>query len=215
MEGIAPKPVAVVEKGVLKNFLLTRQPVNNYTASNGRARLSGGFGTNASAIGNLFVNASATKPLAELKKQLIEACKQRNKPYGMLVRKLDYPSSAPVNEIAAMMRVAGGTRPVSSPILVYRVYPDGREELVRGLRFRGLTSRVLRDIVAASDENYAFHFINNGAPLAYSGIGGFVAPATVVSPSLLLEEVEFEKPQEDLSRPPLVPPPPIERQARP
>jgi len=41
---------------------------------------------------------------------------------------------------------------VSPPLLAYRVYPDGHEELVRGLRFHGLSTRTLRDIMAASSE---------------------------------------------------------------
>jgi TldD protein len=213
MDGMAPKPVQVVEKGVLKNFLLTRQAVKGYTASNGHARLSGNYGARSSAISNLFVKASSTKTLPELKKQLIEMCTQRGKPYGILVRKLDYPSSASRRElqsIANSMQSGGSGRPVSPPILVYRVYPDGREELVRGLRFRGLNVRSLRDIVAASDENFVFDFVNNGAPFALIGMDGFVAPTSVVAPSLLFEEVELEKPQDDLSLPPIVPPPPIE-----
>jgi TldD protein len=216
MEGVPPVPVQVVEKGVFKDFLHTRQPVNGFDKSNGRARLSGQFGARNAAESNLFISASETKPLAELKKQLMDLCKQRNKPYGMLVRKLDYPSSASIAElqsIAAGMTRGGTARVVSPPILVYRVYADGREELVRGLRFRGLTARSMRDILAASDDTTVFHFLNNGAPFALIGLGGFIAPTTIVSPSLLFDEVEFERPQDELSKPPLVPPPPIETSA--
>lgn len=213
MEGVPPSPLQIVDKGVLKTFLLTRQPVKGFNASNGHARVGGAFGANGAAIGNLFIKASETKPAADLKKQLIEMIQQRNKPYGMLVRKLDYPSSATFRElqsIAQSMQASGGSHPVTPPVLVYKVYPDGREELVRGLRFRGLNARALRDIVAASDENYVFDFINNGAPFALSGLGGFLAPASVVSPALLFEEVEFERPQDEQSKPPLTPPPPME-----
>ena len=216
MEGVAPKPLQLVEKGVLKGFLLTRQPINTYNGSNGRARLSGGFGAHAAAISNLFVSAQEAKPFAELKKQLIELCKQRNKPYGILVRKLDYPSSASMQELQNIMAGAarsGGARPVSPPVLVYKVYPDGREELVRGLRFRGLNTRSMRDILAASTETTTFHFVNNNAPFAFMGGGGFVAPTSVVSPALLFEEVELEKQQDDLAKPPLVPPPAMESAA--
>jgi TldD protein len=212
MEGVKPQPVELIDKGVLKNVLLTRQPVKGFTASNGRARLSGPFGARAAALSNLFVKTSEPKPLPELKKQLIDMIRQRNKPYGMLVRKLDYPSTAPIRElqsIAAGMQ-SSGSRPVSPPVLIYRVYPDGREELVRGLRFRGLNARSLRDIVAASDENFVFDFVNNGAPFAFVGMSGFLAPSSVISPSLLFEEVEFERPQDELAKPPIVPPPPIE-----
>ena len=40
MEGIMPKPLTLVEKGILKNFLLTRQPVTGFAESNGRAQFA-------------------------------------------------------------------------------------------------------------------------------------------------------------------------------
>ena len=114
----------------------------------------GGFGTRTAAIGNLFVKAGQTTPLADLKTRLIQLCKDRDKPYGMLVRKLDFPFSADNGELQALSSAStqsgGSVRPVSPPVLIYRVYPDGREELVRGLRFRGVSSRSLRDILAAN-----------------------------------------------------------------
>jgi TldD protein len=214
MEGMPPKPVVLIENGVLKNYLMTRQPIQGFSGSNGHARLPGHYGAREAAIGNLFIKATNTESEADLKKQLIEMCKQRNKPYGILVRKLDFPTTASISELradaAASMQSGGGPIPVSRPILAYRVYPDGHEELVRGLRFRGVSTRSLRDIVAASDQSYLFEFINNGAPLAMVGAPGFLAPSSVVSPSILFQELEFERPQEELSRPPLVPPPPLE-----
>jgi hypothetical protein len=95
-------------------------------------------------------------------------------------------------------------------VLAYKVYADGHEELVRGLRFRGFSTRLLRDIVAASDEPVAFDFVNNGLPFAIHGAGGYVAPTTVVAPAVLFEEVELERIQDERSKPPIVPPPPIE-----
>lgn len=219
MEGVVPKPVMAVEKGVLKSFLTTRQPVRNMTGSNGHARLQGGYGSRAAAISNLFVKAAQTKSAAQLKAQLIDMIKQQNKPYGVLIRKLDYPTSASVRELQTMfagMAQSGGAggRPVSPPVLAYRVYPDGREELVRGLRFRGLSPRALRDILAASEETFAFDYINNAAPFAMIGAGGFLSPSTVVAPSVLFEEIELERAQDELSKPPLVPPPPLESAGR-
>ena len=66
-EGVKPKPVAVIEKGVLKTFLTTRQPAKNLPTSNGHARFLAGFGTRAAAIGNLFVKPAQSTPLADLK----------------------------------------------------------------------------------------------------------------------------------------------------
>ena len=143
-EGVVPKPLRLIEKGVLKNYLLTRQPVRGFEGSNGRARLPGGFGASAASISNLFVSSSEPVPVAELKKRLIELCRTRNKPYGIIVRKMDFPSSAGLDEARRLLSAQQGGRPVSMPILVYKVYLDGREELVRGLRFRGFNVRSLQ-----------------------------------------------------------------------
>ncbi len=64
--------------------------------------------------------------------------------------------------------------------------------------------------MAASDENYVFDFVNNGAPFALIGAGSYIAPSTVVAPAILFDELEFERAREDSSKPPVVPPPPIE-----
>ena len=55
------------------------------------------------------------------------------------------------------------------PLLVYKVFPDGREELVRGLRFRGLNARSLKDILAAGNDTHVFEFLDNPAPFALIG----------------------------------------------
>ncbi|MEO5926821.1 MAG: metallopeptidase TldD-related protein [Bryobacteraceae bacterium] len=214
LEGVRPKPVSIIEKGVMKNFLTTRTPVNGFPTSNGHARLPGNYGARSAAIGNLIVKANENTPLAGLKQQLITMLGQLNKPYGILVRKLDYPYSGSTGELQALAQAnaqaGGAARPVSPPLLVYRVYPDGREELVRGLRFRGVTARSLRDVMAASQETAVFEFVNTTAPLALLGSGGYLAPSTVIAPGLLFEELEFDVPREQLPKPPTVPPPPIQ-----
>ncbi|MEJ7606430.1 MAG: metallopeptidase TldD-related protein [Bryobacteraceae bacterium] len=83
-EGITPKPVTLIEKGRLKSYLLTRQPVKGFDASNGRARLPGQFGARAASISNLFVKASESLPRVELRKKLIEMVQARSKPYGII-----------------------------------------------------------------------------------------------------------------------------------
>jgi hypothetical protein len=211
VEGVPPKPVAVIEKGVLKSFLMTRQPIKGFAASNGHARLLGGYGASRAAIGNLFVKTSQATPLEDLKKRMIQITQERSKPYGLLVRKLNYPYAGTELDLQALAqgsRQSGGsTVPLSPPVLIYRVYPDGREELVRGLRFRGVSTRALRDILAATQETALFEFVNNSAPLAFFGAGGYVAATSVVAPGLLLEEMELEVPQEQLQKRAVVPPP--------
>jgi TldD protein len=213
MEGIPPKPLTIVEKGILKNFLMTRQPAKLLGGSNGRARLRGSFAASTASFGNLFVRAAELSTLADMKQKLLDLCRQRGKPYGLLVRKMDFPSSAPVSELqrlaASMTQDGGGGRPVSVPILAYRVYSDGREELVRGLRFKGLSTRSLRDIVAAGGEPAVFDYLENGAPFAYKGAASFVAESSVIAPGVLFEELQLERSEQELPKLPIVAPPPL------
>ena len=214
IEGVKAEPLSLVDKGVLRNFLLTRTPVfKSFENSNGRARFSGAFGADAPGFGNLFVRANKTVSFGELKKKMMDLCRDRNRPYGVIIRKLDFPSTASIDEfrrmLTSMSQSGAGTRPIALPLLVYRVYQDGREELVRGLRFRNLSTRTLRDILAASDENYVFDFVDSNAPLALIGAGNYVTSASVISPSILFDEVELEPIQEETQKPPIVPPPPL------
>src|SRR3984885_7207858 len=214
MEGVAPQPLTLVEKGVLKNFLLTRTPVfKDYPGSNGHARMSGSYGTRSPGFGNLFIRASQTTPAADMKKKLIDMCRQGNKPYGILVRKLDYPSTASIDELEKVAQAAGGSHAVVPPLLAYKIYPDGREELVRGLLFQGVSIRSLKDIAAASDENFVFDLIDSNAPFALVGAGTFMTTASVIAPAVLFEELELQPVKEETPKPPIVPPPALTGQS--
>jgi TldD protein len=205
---VEPRPLRLIEKGILKGYLLTRQPVRGYEGSNGRARLPGSFGANTPGISNLFVRSTETSPVAELKSKLLELINARGKPYGIIVRKMDFPSSASVNEVRRLLAAdTGGGHTVSIPILAYRVYPDGREELVRGMRFRGFNTRSLKDIIAAGDDLTTFEFMDNLAPFALMGGAGYVSNAVVIAPSILIDDLELHPVEEEQPKLPVVPPP--------
>jgi len=72
--------------------------------------------------------------------------------------------------------------PGNSPRLLYRVYTkDGHEELVRGAVFNELDVRALRnDLIAVGDD-----------PLVSNRMAGL--PQTVISPSLLFDELEVKR----------------------
>ena len=182
--------------------------MRGFEGSNGRARQPGAYGANAAGFGNLFVSSSETLPAGELKKKLIELSKTRGKPYGIVIRKMDFPSSATLDEVRRLL--SGGDnsgRPVSLPILVYKVYPDGREELVRGLRFRNFSARSLRDILAAGDDSNVFEFMDSAAPFALIGAASYASEASVVAPSVLIDDLDLRPLEGDYPKPPVVPPP--------
>ena len=142
---------------------------------------------------------------------MIEICKARSQPYGIVVRKLDFPSSGSVDEVrrllAANARDGGGSHPFSVPVLIYKVYADGKEELVRGVRFRDINARSLRDIRAAGNDTNVFDYLDNGAPLALIGAGSYVAETSVIAPSVLVDDLEIRKLDDELPKMPLVPSP--------
>ncbi len=209
-EGVAAERVAIVEKGVLKHFLLSRQPVRTFNASNGHGRLPGAFGSEAAAIGNLFVQADETVPEVQMKAKLMESVKAAGLKYGILIRKIDFPSTATFEELQGMARELqknGYARTLNAPILAYRVYPDGREELVRSLHFREFSAKDLRDIKAASDHPYALNYVNNGSSFDLLDASNEAATSSVVCPSLLFESIDLGRTEEQAAKPPLVPAP--------
>jgi predicted Zn-dependent protease len=131
-EGVKGSRVSLIEKGQLVNYLLSREPIRDFPTSNGHGRASV-TGPPTSSLGNLIVQSSDPISSDELKKKLIEACKQRNLPYGYFVVTLG---------------------PRLTPRLLYRISTkDGHEELVRGAVFGDLDMRALRNnIVAAGKE---------------------------------------------------------------
>jgi hypothetical protein len=83
--------------------------------------------------------------------------------------------------------------------MVYRVYPDGHEELVRGVDFIGTPLSAFSKVVAADDTPGLF----NGICGAESGS----VPVSAVSPGLLLTQVEVQKKEKAQDLPPLLPAP--------
>jgi TldD protein len=206
-EGVPDKTVTLVEKGVLKDFLRTRQPVRGYDDSNGRARIAGSYGAETPVPTNLIIKARETSSIADLKKKLIDLIQQRGLPYGMIVRKMDFPSSASIDEARKILSsgsAGGSNRPISMPLYAYRLYPDGREELVRGERFRGINARSLKDILAAGDDSVTFNYLDNGAPFALLGYGSGAAEVSVVAPSVLIDDLEMSKIDDEMPKLPIV-----------
>ena len=130
-EGVRAQAVPLIKDGMLVDYLLGRTPIRDFPDSNGHGRAAPGQPPMPS-IGNLVVEPKQPVPAEELKKKLIEMCKQENKPYGYYVETLSG----------------------FDPRLLYRVYAnDGHEELVRGAVFNELDARTLRnDLVAAGDD---------------------------------------------------------------
>lgn len=160
-EGVEAHAVNVVEKGILTSYLVGREPIRDFAASNGRGRAALA-GAPRPQISNLIFRASNGLSFDQLKAKLIQMCKDQGRPYGYYVE------------------TTGG--PQIAPRLLWRVYVnDGHMEAVRGAVFNQLDTRALRsDIIAAGSDRYVY---NRNEPL----------PSSIVSPSLLFDDLELQR----------------------
>ena len=213
LDSVKPEPLTIIQDGRLETMFRTRTPSAPDEVSNGRARINGVFGAMRGAATNLFIEAKEAVSETQLREKLVEMVKASGKPYGIIVRKLDFPSSGDTTTLRSIFSGSAtntGKVPVSMPLSVFRVYPDGREEMVRDVNFRELEIRALRDIFAG-DTPHVFHFLENGQPFAPMGAGTYVAETSVICPSLLLEEAELETIRVDGRTDPVVDPPALPR----
>lgn len=209
-QGVPGEQVVLVDKGTLRSYLLSREPVRQFAASNGHGRLPGPFGSEQAVIGNLFVQAEKTIPEADLKARLLSEVKTAGLKYGMLIRRIDFPATANLEQLQNMARQLqknGYARTVGEPLLAYRVYLDGREELVRGLRFGEFSAKDLRDLDSASNQPYVFNYLNNGSSLNLADSGSDLTSSSVICPSLLFESVDLLRSEDELGKLPIVPAP--------
>jgi predicted Zn-dependent protease len=191
-EGIAGQKASLVEHGVLKTFLMARSPIRDVAKSNGHGRRQAGRAV-VSRQGNLIVAPQATIGRAALQAMLLDEVKRQNKPYGLIFKELDGGFTMTERFSPQAFKLL--------PVMVYRVYPDGHEELVRGADLEGTPLAALGDIRAAADDVATF----NGFCGAESGY----VPVSATSPSLLVGRVEVTKKAKGNSKAPVLPAPPL------
>ena len=125
-------------------------------------------------------------PAAELKKKLIELFQTRNKPYGIIVRKWIFRPPRSVEEARRYFPARRAAHPVSTPILVYKVFPDGHEELVRGLRFRGFTGTIAQGHPGGGRrQRQVWNSWKTARPSPCSAAAGFTTEVCVIAPSII------------------------------
>ncbi len=183
-DGVPARDTTLVQKGILKTLLSTRVPVRGVLESNGHRRGSG------PAASNLIVTTGKGLSDDELRAELMRLVKQRGLDYGVVVRRLTY-SSRSVAQVPLAAMAFSGAGGSESVILVFKVFPDGHEELVRNVEFSGITNTDFKDIAAASKT----------ASIYTTSSGGEVVSFRV--PSLLFDDVTIKKPSGEIPKPPV------------
>ena len=196
-QGVKAQRVTVVDKGVLKTFLLDRAPLKSFPKSNGHGRGEPGF-LPVSRQSNLQVESSKAVSREQLMNQLRDEARRQGKPFGLLF-----------DNIEGGFTTTGRGSPNAFNVLpnvVYRIYTDGRApELVRGVDLIGTPLAAFGKIIATDDQIDVF----NGVCGAESG----GVPVSASSPSLLVSEVEVQKKFQSQETRPILPAPPMTRKS--
>ena len=185
-EGILAQKVEVVRNGILKNFLMSRTPIEGFAHSNGHGRAQIGAAP-ISRQSNLMVESTQKFSQDELIKKLRKEAKAQGKAYAYYFKD-----------------VSGGFTNTSryspnafnvTPLVVYRIYTDGRpDELVRGVDLVGTPLSMFSQIEACGNDYAIF----NGTCGAESG----PIPVSCVSPALFVKQIETQKRAKSQSQPP-------------
>ncbi|MYC26274.1 MAG: hypothetical protein F4X56_10220 [Gammaproteobacteria bacterium] len=188
LEGVPPQRTLLVEQGRLQTMLTTRTPVDDFRKSNGSNRFMGFGGTGVP--GNVLIEPEDGLSAEDMKEELWQLLVDFNVEFGVVVRHISSPNT-----------ITGSTRGPSSVMEAYKVYPDGREEMLAPVEILDITDRTLRDIVAVSEDVTQFD------TTYYNRIGMNSIPVSIVAPSIIIEELGVRKVQGSGTLPPVVPHP--------
>ncbi|MEW6777890.1 MAG: TldD/PmbA family protein [Bdellovibrionota bacterium] len=192
-EGVPSQSVTLVEKGVLKNFLLSRAPIENFAKSNGHGR-SDAYRAPMARMGSLIVRSSNTVSQEELFTRLREETRRQGRSFGLYIEDVD---SGETNTSRYGVQAFRGV-----PRRVWKVdAATGEKTLVRGVEMIGTPLASIRKILVTGDDYKVF----NGFCGAESGM----VPVSAVAPSALISEIETQRPTEPPRAPPILAPPPL------
>lgn len=192
-EGIPSRKVVLVDRGVLKGFLMSRSPITGFPKSNGHGRCDY-INAPCARQGNLMVIASSNKrvPLKALRTMLKEEAKRQGKPYGLIFDEMSGGSTFTQVSQPQLYKLY--------PLLVTKVFADDRpDEIIRGVDIVGTPLASLENILSAGSDLGIF----NGVCGAESGS----VPVSASSPSLLIQTIEVQRKPKSDEKPPLLPPP--------
>jgi len=190
-QGVPGERVVLVDKGILRNFLLSRTPVNGFERSNGHGRASYGRAPIA-RMSNTIIESDTEYSKEKLKELLIEEVKRQNKPFGLLIKRM---KGGETNTSSYNFQAYRAT-----PVAIYKVDPKtGEETPVRDVEIVGTPLVSINKIIATGDDYSVF----NGFCGAESGY----IPVSTVAPSILVSEIELQRKSSKKEKLPLLSPP--------
>ena len=189
LEGIPPQRTLLIEEGRLQTMLTTRTPVDDFRKSNGSTRRIG-FGGVVGVPGNILIEPQDGVSAEDMKEEMWQLLRDFNVEFGVVVRQISSPNA-----------ISGNARGLANVMEAYKIYPDGREEILAPVEVLDITDRTLRDIMAVSTDVTQF----DSTYLNRTGVN--TIPVSIVAPSFIIEELGVRKVQGSGALPPVVPHP--------
>lgn len=200
-EAMDAQNVNLVDKGYLRTLLSSRVPTKRIKVTNGHQR---GGGAMFSVLDVSTKDVKKQLSPTEMKKRLLKLVKDRDLPYGIVVR-----TAMDQNLLfTGVIRQLGNELPVGQGegklglLETYRVYPDGREELIRGVEAAGIAPALFKDILAVSKSTTVHNFLAPAVIPSFITGGSSYLISTIHTPDLLLEDVEIRPLEGDMPKPP-------------
>lgn len=218
-EGVAPKRITIINKGKLVELPMSRTPSAEQGSSNGHARLSMPGGVFRGTVTNLELSAARSSSSKQLRKKLLAEAKSQGLPYAIVIRQFDDVAITSNTEISrlALLQILQSMNQQSPPpaTVAYRVYPNGREELVRGVQLDPVDMRSWRDILGVGKSTTLKNFLAStddhlGARMRGIGTGRVPSAgieSSISSPDLLFQELDIRASKFGLRPKSLLPPP--------
>jgi TldD protein len=204
-EGVPAQRVEVVKDGSLKTLLTSRTPSAKGMTSNGHARRTAEGGAFHGSATNMFVSGKTTVSRAALKAKLIATARAEGLKYGLIIRRFDDAAitAAPEFSRRELVQLIKSTDQQIPPpaVLAYRVLPNGKEELVRGVQLAEVPIRAWKDVLGVSKETTTYNFLaategqlnlrlTGGTDDGFVPSGGI--ESAIVTPDLLLKEIDVQ-----------------------
>jgi hypothetical protein len=202
-EGVAAQKVEVARDGKLLTLLTSRTPSYKDQVSNGHARRTADGGAFHGSATNLFINARGSVPRKALEAKLVSEARAEGLKYGLIIRRFDDQAitGAPDFTRRELMQILKSTDRLLPPpaLLAYRVYPGGKEELVRGVQLAEIPIRSWKDVIGTSTERTVYNFlasdsdqlslrIQGGTDDGFVPSGGI--ESSIITPDLLVKEMD-------------------------
>jgi TldD protein len=203
-EGVASQKVEVVKDGTLKTLLLSRTPSAKGQVSNGHARRTAEGGAFLGTATNLIVNAKGGQSRKALYGKLVASARAEGLKYGLVIKRFDDAAitGAPEFTRRELVQMIKSTDQLLPPpaLVAYKVYPNGKQEMVRGVQLADVPIRAWKDVIGVGNEKLVYNFLaaqENQLQLRLTGgtddgmvpSGGI--ESSIITPDLLLKEIDI------------------------